>query len=32
VESYQEDQGGAQVVLELDQEVQHDESVSDWVE
>jgi hypothetical protein len=32
VESYQEDKGGAQVVLELDQEVKHDESVSDWVE
>jgi hypothetical protein len=32
VESYQEDQGGAQVVLELDQEVQYDESDSGWVE
>jgi hypothetical protein len=32
VESYQEDKGGAQVVLEPDQEVQYDESVTDWVE
>jgi hypothetical protein len=32
VESNQEDQGGAQVVLEPNQEVQYDESDSDWVE
>jgi hypothetical protein len=32
VESNQEDKGGTQVVLEPDQEVQYDESVTDWIE
>ena len=32
MESNQEDKGGAQALLEPNQEVKHNESVSDWVE